>query len=85
MSTVEVHCVPMAVVAMDACMLWLRDTWRLQTASGGAAMMQLYASMKLSMECLLLILCPEIGIPRKAVRGVIDPLPRPIPAASECC
>lgn len=54
MSPTEVHCVPMAAVVMNACMLWLRDTRRLHTASVCAAMTLGFDEV----ECLLLVLHP---------------------------
>lgn len=39
-STLRLHCVPMDIVVMVACVLWLQDTPRLHAATSDSAMIQ---------------------------------------------
>lgn len=41
-STVDLHCVPMELVAMPVCVLWLRSNSRVEAASVDVVMVQLF-------------------------------------------
>lgn len=73
MNTIGAHCVPMALVVMDACVFWLQDTFRPEAASVDVAMTQLLGINQVERGMPAIgIGSPEMGIPRKVVRGVIN-------------
>lgn len=63
MSIAGVHCVPIALVAMDACVSWLQNTCWQEAVSVHVAMTQLFGIDEIkSGRPAVVIVSPEIGI-----------------------
>lgn len=78
MSDARAHCVPFALVVMAVCVYWLQETPWLQAASGSIVATHLVGIDNGARGMLAaIVVSPEMGIPRKTVRGVITPPPWP--------